>query len=142
MAKNSNYISYYGGKNAQSKWCYSQITPEMKKSIKTFTEVFSGAFWIYFNEDFSFADKIIYNDMNAYLTNFYASVSDTKYAEHLEHLSQPGELLYYNENLKSTPKEISCLSISSIDIESSLVMSTSPSPFLYLLSIIKFDLPS
>ena len=105
MAKNSNYISYYGGKNAQSKWCYSQITPEMKKSIKTFTEVFSGAFWIYFNEDFSFADKIIYNDMNAYLTNFYASVSDTKYAEHLEHLSQPGELLYYNENLKSTPKE-------------------------------------
>ena len=105
MAKNSNYISYFGGKNQASKWIYSFITPEMKKSIKTFTEVFSGAFWVYFNEDFSFCDKIIYNDMNQYLTNFYACVGDTKYADYLEHLSHEGELLYFNENLMATPKD-------------------------------------
>lgn len=105
MAKGSNYISYFGGKSKSSYWIYSQITPEMKTSIKTFTEVFSGAFWVYLNEDFSFADTIIYNDMNQYLTNFYACVSDKKYAEHLEKLSQSGNLLHFDVNLKSTPKE-------------------------------------
>jgi site-specific DNA-adenine methylase len=77
----------------------------MKKSTKIFTEVFSGAFWVYLNEDFSFVDKVIYNDMNQYLTNFYASVSETKYAEHLEKLSKPCELLHFDVNLKPTPKE-------------------------------------
>lgn len=104
MARNSNYISYFGGKNKASKWIYSQITPEIKKTTKTFTEVFSGAFWVYFNEDFKFADTIIYNDMNQYLTNFYASISN-QYADYLEKLSQPGELLHFDVNLKSTPKE-------------------------------------
>ena len=105
MPKNSNFVSYFGGKNAQSKHIFGQITPEMKNNTKIFTEVFSGAFWVYLNEDFSFADTIIYNDMNQYLTNFYASVSEPKYAEHLEFLSRPGELLYFNANLKSTPKD-------------------------------------
>lgn len=105
MAKNSNFISYFGGKNQASKWIYDQIAPEMKKSIKIFTEVFSGAFWVYLNEDFSFADTIIYNDMNQYLTNFYASVSDPKYAEHLEKLSKSGNLLYFSPTTFSTPKQ-------------------------------------
>ena len=105
MSKGSNYISYFGGKNKQSPFVYSQITPEIKKSTKIFTEVFSGAFWVYFNEDFSFADTIIYNDMNQYLTNFYASVSDVKYADYIEHLSKPGELLHFDVNLKSSPKD-------------------------------------
>jgi len=105
MSRPINYISYFGGKSKMSPWIYSFITPEIKKSTKIFTEVFSGAFWLYFNEDFSFADTIIYNDMNQYLTNFYACVSDPKYANYLEKLSQPGELLHFNVNLKSTPKE-------------------------------------
>ena len=105
MARNLNFISYFGGKNKQSKFCYDQITPEIKKNTKIFTEVFAGAFWIYFNEDFSFADTIIYNDMNQYLTNFYACVGNLDYAEHLEELNEPGNLLHFDENLKSTPKE-------------------------------------
>jgi len=105
MARCSNFISFFGGKNSQSKHIYSFITPEMKKEIKTFTEVFSGAFWVYLNEDFSFADTIIYNDMNQYLTNFYACVSTPEYIDHLQKLSQPGELLHFDVNLKSTPKE-------------------------------------
>ena len=105
MARGTNYISYFGGKNKASNWIYSQITPEMKKSTKVFTEVFSGAFWVYFNEDFSFVDTIIYNDMNQYLTNFYACVSTPEYIDHLQKLSQPGELLHFDVNLKSTPKE-------------------------------------
>lgn len=106
MARNvNNYISYFGGKNQASNWIYSQITPKMKKSIKTFTEVFSGAFWVYFNEDFSFADTIIYNDMNQYLTNFYASVSDSKYADHFEELSKPEKLLHFDRNLYPNSKD-------------------------------------
>ena len=103
MAKNNNFVSYFGGKNKQSKFIYEQITPEIKKSTKIFTEVFSGAFWVYFNEDFSFADTIIYNDMNQYLTNFYASVGDPKYADYIEHLSLEGELLHFDINLHINP---------------------------------------
>lgn len=105
MPKKNNFISYFGGKSAQSNHIYSQITPEMKKNTKIFTEVFSGAFWVYLNEDFSFADTIIYNDMNPYLTNFYACVSNPNYIELLQKLNQPGELLYFDNNLKSSPKE-------------------------------------
>lgn len=105
MSRGLNVISYFGGKNKASNWIYSQITPEIKESTKIFTEVFSGAFWVYLNEDFSFADTIIYNDMNQYLTNFYASVSDVKYADHLEKISKPGGLLHFDVNLESTPKE-------------------------------------
>ena len=105
MPKKTNYISYFGGKGSMSQWIFSQITPEIKKNTKIFTEVFSGAFWLYFNEDFSFADTIIYNDMNPYLTNFYSCVSNQKYIEHLQKLNEPDGLLYFDENLKSTPKE-------------------------------------
>ena len=105
MARGSNYISYFGGKSKVSKFIWEQITPEMKKNTKIFTEVFSGAFWVYLNEDFSFVDTIIYNDMNQYLTNFYACVSNQDYIDHLQKLSQPGELLHFNVNLKATPKE-------------------------------------
>lgn len=104
MSRGKNFVSFFGGKSNISSWIYSQITPEIKKNTRTYTEVFSGAFWIYFNEDFSFADTIIYNDMNQYLTNFYACVSDPKYAEYLEKLNQPGQLLHFNENLLDTPK--------------------------------------
>jgi len=104
MARKSNYISYFGGKNKASKWIYSQITPEIKETMNTFTEVFAGAFWVYFNEDFSFVDNVVYNDMNQYLTNFYMCVSDPKYVEHLEKLSQPGELLHFDVNLHTDPK--------------------------------------
>ena len=105
MTRKTNFISYFGGKGSQSGFIFDQITPEMKKSIKTFTEVFSGAFWVYFNEDFSFCDKIIYNDMNQYLTNFYACVGESNYADHLESLNKPDKLLYFDKDFKSTPKE-------------------------------------
>ena len=102
---NNNYISFFGGKSQISKFIFEQITPEIKKSTKIFTEAFSGAFWVYLNEDFSFPDTIIYNDMNPYLTNFYACVSDPKYADRLEKLSKPGEILHFDVNLKPTAKE-------------------------------------
>jgi len=105
MSRKTNFISYFGGKSKISPWIFQQITPEIKNNTKIFTEVFAGAFWVYLNEDFSFADTIIYNDMNQYLTNFYACVSDPKYTEHLQYLSQPGQLLHFDANLKQTPKE-------------------------------------
>jgi DNA adenine methylase len=105
MSRGINYISYFGGKNMASDWINSFITQEIKKETKVFTEVFSGAFWLYLNEDFSFADTIIYNDMNQYLTNFYACVSNKNYIDHLENLSKEGNLLHFNKNLKNSPKE-------------------------------------
>lgn len=105
MSRNTNYISYFGGKNKQSEFIYSQITPEIKKSTKVFTEVFAGAFWLYLNEDFSFADTIIYNDMNQYLTNFYACVSNPEFINRINELNKPGGVLHFDEKLKSTTKE-------------------------------------
>jgi len=99
-------ISYYGGKNKQSEWIYSQITKEMKNSIKTFTEVFSGAFWVYANEDFSFCDTIIYNDMNAYLTNFFHCCREPEYIEYLKKQNEPGNLLHFDSTISEIPIEI------------------------------------
>jgi DNA adenine methylase len=105
MSRKTNFISYFGGKGTQSDFIYSQITPEMKKSTKIFTEVFSGAFWVYLNEDFNFVNTIIYNDMNQYLTNFYACVGDPTYALKLDNLNKPGKILYFNPETFSDPKE-------------------------------------
>jgi site-specific DNA-adenine methylase len=91
-------ISYFGGKNQASEWIYSQITEEMKKNIKTFTEVFAGAFWVYGNNDFSFCNKIIYNDMNVYLTNFFACVKEPKFIKFLEEQYTPGKLLHFDDS--------------------------------------------
>lgn len=99
-------ISYYGGKSKMSDWIYSHITPEMKNNIKTFTEVFSGAFWVYANEDFSFCDTIIYNDMNAYLTNFFACCKEEEFIEYLKEQYEPGNCLYFEKDISDDPKEV------------------------------------
>lgn len=63
---------YFGGKNSMSNWIYSYIP----KNIKTYVEVFGGSFAIYFNEDFSQCNNIIYNDANKWQTNFMACCKD------------------------------------------------------------------
>ena len=68
----ASLTGYFGGKNSMSSWIYSYIP----KDIKTYTEVFSGSFAIYFNEDFSFCDKIIYNDANKWQANFIQCCKD------------------------------------------------------------------
>lgn len=57
---------WFGGKNQHSPWIYSFIP----KDIKTYCEPFSGSFPIYFNENFSHVDNIIYNDANKLQVNF------------------------------------------------------------------------
>lgn len=99
-------ISYFGGKKIQSKWIYSQITKDMKKNIKTFTEVFAGAFWVYINNDFSFCNKIIYNDINIYLTNFFACIREPKFIEYLKKQYEPGKILYFDQNVSKDQKKV------------------------------------
>ena len=65
---------YFGGKNSMSSWIYSKIP----KDIKNYCEVFSGSFAIYFNEDFSQCEKIIYNDANRWQANFISCCKDYK----------------------------------------------------------------
>jgi len=105
MAKFS-LISYFGGKSKISEWIYSHITEDMKKNMKTFTEVFSGAFWVYANEDFSNCDTIIYNDMNAYLTNFFACCREPEFIKYLKEKYEPGNLLHFEDKISTEPKKV------------------------------------
>ncbi len=97
-------FSFFGGKRNQSPWIYLQITDEIKKNTTTFSEVFAGVFWVYFNNDFSFADNIIFNDMNQYLTNFFASCSDPRFIAKLKYELDEGILKFEPEKFPS-PKE-------------------------------------
>ena len=51
---------WFGGKNSMSNWIYQHIP----KDIKTYVEVFSGSMAIYFNEDFTHCENIVFNDFN------------------------------------------------------------------------------
>ena len=82
---------YFGGKNSMSSWIYSYIP----KDIKTYVEVFSGSFAIYFNEDFSQCDNIIYNDANKWQTNFMACCKDyNRMLLEIGNSFKPGGFLY------------------------------------------------
>ncbi len=82
---------YFGGKNSMSSWIYSNIP----KDIKNYCEVFSGSFAIYFNENFSQCEKIIYNDANKWQTNFVACCKDyTRMLQELDKAFQPGGFLF------------------------------------------------
>ena len=76
---------WFGGKNSMSKWIYSYIP----KDIKKYAEVFSGSMAIYFNEDFSHCDKIIFNDFNKLQANFIKCCKD--YDKMLEELNKSFE---------------------------------------------------
>lgn len=94
-------FSFFGGKQKQSAWIYSQITDKIKNETLTFTEVFSGAFWVYFNNDFSFANNIVYNDRNQFLTNFFASCSYSEFLNKLEYELDSGSLKFEPEIFNS-----------------------------------------
>jgi len=85
-------ISYFGGKNKMSSWIKEYIPNDSKRYV----EVFSGAMWIYFNEDFSHCDEIIYNDINNFMRNLYRCSSDPeKMLEHIETAMAEGGSLYF-----------------------------------------------
>jgi site-specific DNA-adenine methylase len=82
-------ISYFGGKSKMSDWIYSYIP----KNIDTYIEVFSGAFWIYFNNDFKHVENIIYNDINRHMTNLMSCCKDFKqFVEKIEYEMNKGFL--------------------------------------------------
>lgn len=82
---------YFGGKNSMSNWIYSYIP----KDIKTYSEVFSGSFAIYFNEDFSHCENVIYNDFNKWQANFMACCQDyQKMLDKINEAFQPGGFLF------------------------------------------------
>jgi DNA adenine methylase len=81
---------WFGGKNSMSPWIYSFIP----KDIKTYLEVFSGSMVIYFNEDFSNCDRIVFNDFNKLQANFMACCKDyNKMLNELEKSFLPGGFL-------------------------------------------------
>jgi len=63
-------LSYFGGKHRHGPWIYEFIP----KNIETYSEPFSGAFWVYFNKNLNYehVPNIRYNDYNKHMTNLYA----------------------------------------------------------------------
>ncbi len=60
-------IAYIGGKYRQAKWIEEFIPKEMK----TYAEVFGGAFWVYLKSTFK-AESVHYNDFNRFMVNLFA----------------------------------------------------------------------
>jgi DNA adenine methylase len=84
---------WFGGKNSMSNWIYSHIP----KDIKNYVEVFSGSMAIYFNEDFSQCDNIVFNDFNKLQANFTKCCKDyKKMLSYLEKSFETGGFLYYD----------------------------------------------
>lgn len=85
---------WFGGKNQHSPWIYSFIP----KDIKTYCEPFSGSFPIYFNEDFSHVENIIYNDANKLQVNLMACAKDyDNLLDNIEKSFNLGGFLYTNK---------------------------------------------
>jgi len=59
-----------------SGWIYNYIP----KDIKTYSEPFSGAMWVYTSPklDYSHVENIIYNDYNKHMANLFACLKDHK----------------------------------------------------------------
>ena len=90
---------WFCGNNQHSPWIYSFIP----KDIKTYCEPFSGSFPIYFNENFSHVDNIIYNDANKLQVNFMLCAKQhnklLQEIKKFEKLSSNLILLYFNQIL-------------------------------------------
>lgn len=90
----SALTGWFGGKNSMSKWIYSYIP----KDINNFVEVFSGSMAIYFNEDFTQCENIVFNDLNKLQTNFIHCCKDyDKMLDELDKSFLPGGFLHCNE---------------------------------------------
>ena len=77
-------ISYFGAKARMIDWIYPYIP---KNNIKTYSEPFSGAFWIYSTPkaDYSHVENIIYNDFNGHMANLFACLSNPEtFLKHIE----------------------------------------------------------
>lgn len=82
---------WFGGKNSMSEWIYSSIP----KNIKTYVEPFSGSFPIFFNEDFSHVETIVYNDANKLQVNFMKCAKDyNKFLKYLNESFNEGGFLF------------------------------------------------
>lgn len=93
---------WFGGKNSMSNWIYSFIP----KDIKNYVEVFSGSMAVYFNEDFSQCENIVFNDFNKLQTNFMLCCKDyNKMLCELEKSFQPGGFLYCDKTDSSEIKK-------------------------------------
>lgn len=70
-----NMISYIGGKSRMAKW----ICEYIPNDIKTYVEVFGGAFWVYVKGDIHekpLLQEVIYNDKNKFMTNMFECFRD------------------------------------------------------------------
>lgn len=68
-------ISYIGGKSRMAKW----ICEYIPNDIKTYVEVFGGAFWVYVKGDIHekpLLQEVVYNDKNRFMANMFQCFRD------------------------------------------------------------------
>ena len=65
-------LSYFGGKSNFSEFIYTKIP----KDIETYIEPFSGSMAIYFGNDFSNIENIIFNDKNIFQANLISCAKE------------------------------------------------------------------
>jgi DNA adenine methylase len=87
-------ISYIGGKYRMAKW----ISAYVPKNIKTYGEIFGGAFWVYLNSDIFKNENIknvYYNDFNRMMVNMFSCCTNHKeFFEKIKNVSSQDEKLF------------------------------------------------
>lgn len=88
-------ISYFGGKSSNTFIDFINKQIPKDGSIKTYLEPFSGSMGTYMDDDNMIFDTVIYNDKNRHQVNLFKCCSEPeKFAQYLENLSKPFNLLY------------------------------------------------
>ena len=87
-------VRYIGGKYRMAEWISSYIP----NNIKTYVEVFGGAYWTYLNSDIysrPALENIIYNDYNRYMVNLFECCrTPQEFYEHMLDVKSQIEELY------------------------------------------------
>lgn len=94
-------ISYIGGKAHIGKWIKNYVPLD----IETYVETFGGMFWVFFNLDHKYFQKlnhVVYNDFNPLNHNLMSACQSPQ--GFLAHLSEP-QYEHQQKGIKDTPKE-------------------------------------
>ncbi len=86
-------ISYIGGKARMAKWIIEYIP----RDIKTYVEVFGGAYWVYVNSDvYTIPRTVVYNDFNRYMVNLFECCRNPqRFYDSMQEIEAQDEELFY-----------------------------------------------
>ena len=86
-------FSYMGGKSLHASW----NSPYIPSNIKTYVEVFGGAYWVYVKSDvYTIPKTIVYNDFNRYMVNLFECCRNPqRFYDSMREIEAQNEELFY-----------------------------------------------